>query len=105
MPVIECKSKSQFDDLIKSNSKVAADFGATWCGPCRRLKPFFHELSEDKKYGDITFVSVDIDVNDDLAAEYKAEAVPMVVFIKNGGLLGSIVGFDPQGLKKGLASF
>lgn len=39
--------------------KVVIDFTATWCGPCRSMKPTLKECSE--KYTDVDFVEIDVD--------------------------------------------
>ena len=56
--VQELATKADFDAKIKENRKVAVDFTATWCGPCRMIGPKFQALSEKPEYKDILFVKV-----------------------------------------------
>ena len=44
-------------EVLSSNKKVMVQYGATWCGNCRLVKPKFKRLSTENK--DITFLYVD----------------------------------------------
>jgi thiol-disulfide isomerase/thioredoxin len=83
MPVVEVKSAKHFDELLLAHPRVAVDFGATWCQPCKKMAPVFHKLSET--YKNILFVSVDVDLCEDVheRPEWGPEAaqVPTFVFI------------------------
>ena len=49
--------EDRLQDLINSNERVIVQYGATWCGNCRIVKPKFKRLAGEHK--DVTFVYVD----------------------------------------------
>lgn len=74
---------SQTDSkLVNDSLPVIIDFSATWCGPCRKFAPIFHELKEEFSK-DINFVTVDIDQYPELANKFGIEAVPTIVFLNS----------------------
>jgi len=70
---------------------VVADFYATWCGPCRQLAPTVDALA-DQYAGKVKFVKVNVDESPKLAQQFKVEAIPTLLFFKNGKLAESSVG-------------
>lgn len=68
------------------NQTVIVDFGATWCGPCRRLAPVY-ELSAkiNEKYDHLT---VDVDANPRLASDFAIQSVPTLVMLSGGREIG-----------------
>ena len=74
-------------EVIRAGQPVVVDFFATWCGPCKTLAPRLDALAGE--YGhSIKFVSVNIDQAPSLAAKYKVEGVPTLLFC---GVDGNIV--------------
>jgi thioredoxin 1 len=55
-------------------------FNATWCGPCRQMKPIVTSL---RRQG-YRLRDVDVDRNRELAEKYGIRAVPTFVFLENG---------------------
>lgn len=65
-------------------------FTASWCGPCRYMKPVMKSIQEDPAIK-VTIYKMDIDKNsaDNMMG---VRSVPTYYFIRNGKLLGSAVG-------------
>lgn len=72
------------------NKLVVIDFNAKWCGPCQKIKPKFHSLSE--QYNDITFLDCDVDELEDLEGLEDVTGVPTFRFIKDGKTIGEFSG-------------
>ena len=72
---------------------VVVDFYATWCGPCKILKPILEKLSQEY---DFTLAKIDIDKNPDLANAYHVEGVPDVRIVNQEEVLPGFVGVLPE---------
>lgn len=96
---------------------VVIDVWATWCEPCRRMMPIFHELQKDFRGKDVEFLSVCVGVwvesdkwlslskefgieknnffvtgwNSDFVKDYRISGVPRYMIIDK---LGNIVNLD-----------
>ena len=92
--ITEITSKHQFDELIKSENLTIVDFWAVWCGPCRVLKPLLHKIAWE--HTEIQLLTVDVDVNQELASEYNINSIPAVYFFKNWEIIDSFVGVIPE---------
>ncbi len=68
--------------ILPSKGYALIDFGATWCGPCKAIAPFFNSLKE--KYPSIKFFKLDIDENQEMARKYKVESIPCFILFKDG---------------------
>lgn len=64
-------------------------FGATWCAPCRAVKP---TLESVEAATGVTVVDVDIDESPELAQTFGVRAVPTVFAVKNGQPVKMMVG-------------
>lgn len=88
-------SKENFEKEIKDNKVVVIDFWAAWCGPCRTLSPILDELSEEMK-GKVTFCKVNVDDNQELAAQHQIVSIPTVLIYKNGSQVDQFIGSYPK---------
>jgi thioredoxin 1 len=81
-----------FETEVTSQSvPVVVDFNASWCGPCRMLKPFLEQM-EKEHAGKVKVVPIDVDARNDLASHYKVTALPQLLIMKSGKVVASLRG-------------
>ncbi|MBI3311965.1 MAG: thioredoxin [Candidatus Omnitrophica bacterium] len=89
-------TKSNFPaDVLKAKTPVLVDFWAEWCAPCRALAPALEELAE-KYRGKFAVAKVNVDQDQELAAEYGILNIPTLIFFKDGQEVDRVVGVSPK---------
>ena len=53
------ESKEDWDALVDSDVPIVLETGASWCGPCRMLKPMMTTIA--KEYPSVQLVYMDVD--------------------------------------------
>ena len=72
-----------FQEIIQSEKPVLIDFFATWCGPCQQLAPILKQVKE--VMGErISILKIDVEKNEQLAAQYQVKGVPTMLLFQNG---------------------
>ena len=94
MAIQEIMSADFEEVVLKSETPVLVDFNATWCGPCRMLKPTLDQVAAERP--DVKVVGVDIDENMDLAEEYGIFSIPCLILFKDGAEAERSVGLVPK---------
>lgn len=74
---------------------VLVDFWATWCGPCKVLKPMLEKLA-DEYQGKFFLALVETDANQQQAAKYGIRGVPAVKAFINGEIVDEFTGALPE---------
>lgn len=89
-------TSENFDDVIVNGDKPAVvDFWATWCPPCRVQGPIVDKIA--KRYaGKITAGKVNVDEAEDLSKQFNIEAIPTLVFFKDGKEVNRLVGLTQE---------
>jgi thioredoxin 1 len=82
-------------EVLKSDRPVLIDFWAEWCAPCRALSPVIKELADE--YGEkLRVVKIDVDANPKTASQMQVRAMPTILMMKNGAVVGQLVGRHPK---------
>ncbi|XP_012373265.1 thioredoxin domain-containing protein 2 [Octodon degus] len=91
--------KDDFKEALKEAGEklVAVDFSATWCGPCRTIRPLFHLLS--LKHNDVVFLEVDVDDCEELVKECEVICLPTFHFYQNEEKVGELCGAHNEKLE------
>ncbi len=84
--------EEDFDKTINSKKLTVVDFFATWCMPCRMLRPILERVEETVQSAN--FYSLDIDENEEVAKRYRVFSVPTVICFKSGEIVDSMVGLN-----------
>ena len=92
-------TETEFNDQVieASESKlIVVDFWAPWCGPCKQLTPILEKIIS--KSGDkITLVKINIDENQQIAAQLRIQSIPTVYAFKNKQIVNAFQGVIPEG--------
>jgi thioredoxin 1 len=71
-------------------------FSASWCGPCRTLKPIFEDVRNGYGSNIVKFEEYDVDESSDVASKYNIRSVPTVIIEKNGQEVGRFAGVQSK---------
>ena len=80
----ESNSEEEFKKALVGGKPLLVDFGANSCVPCRQMRPILKEL--EKEYtGKADILVIDVYRYQNLAKDYKVQAIPTLVFFDAKG--------------------
>jgi thioredoxin 1 len=82
-------------EVMQSDVPVLVDFSATWCGPCKQLKPIVEELAGEFS-GKLKVAHVDVDQARNSAMKYGVMSVPTVLYMKGGEVQDQQIGMTSK---------
>lgn len=72
-----------YSELIRSHQMVLVEFYASWCPHCQRMMPVVEQVKE-RLAGRVAVVQLDIDENQQYAAEAGADQIPVFILYRDG---------------------
>ena len=91
--MLENFSDEQFENKVKKEEVSIIQFSASWCGPCKSLKPIMDKLSEE--YSDKNFFMAYADIEDggiNTGSAMGIRGVPTTIIFKRGVEVDRLVG-------------
>ncbi len=82
-------------EVVKSSTPVLVDFWAEWCPPCKAIAPKLEEIGQELG-SKIKIVKMDVDSNQNTAAQFGIRSIPTLLFFKNGKMVDQILGNHPK---------
>ena len=95
------------DDLSICEGKechILFYFTATWCGPCKKIKPLIEAISNGADPTKLEVYMVDIDENDEFVKQLKVRSVPNFYLFHKKELVDKCSGADISQVKSLLIS-
>ena len=85
------------EDVVQASMEVPVivDFWAPWCQPCKQLTPALEKVVQAAA-GKVRLVKINIDENQELAAQLQIQSIPTVYAFKNGQPVDGFMGALPD---------
>jgi len=84
---------AELSDTVGEYDLVLVDFYADWCGPCQMLEPVVETIAAETG---AAVAKIDIDENQQLAAEYGVRGVPTLLLFADGRPAERLVGMQDE---------
>jgi len=96
------KTIEELNTYSKNNASrlIVIDFKATWCGPCKTIKPYIEYLKDN--YKNVEFYEIDIEDEDTetITNTFEIKKVPTFVYYKNGKVCSSLIGINKGNIEE-----
>lgn len=80
--------------VLQSDRPYLLEFGAVWCGPCKRLEPELEKLQA--AWGErVRLGKLDVDEAPDITMQFSVISVPTVMLFVGGEVRERVAGFQP----------
>jgi thioredoxin-like negative regulator of GroEL len=84
-------------DIYNNPNTVMVMVGASWCNPCKFMKPLFAALK--KEWADrvtMAYLDVDDEANKAFAQEHDVKTMPTFIVFKGGVEVARLAGRQPE---------
>lgn len=89
-------TEDNLQELVNSNEKVVVQYGVSWCGNCRIMKPKFKKLASEND--SIPFYYVDAEKLPESRKLAQVDNLPTFAIFKNGEKVNQMQGNKAESL-------
>ena len=90
---MDVKELEKYGIDAPNKGKLIIDLSSDWCMPCKVLSPILEQFRDE---GLIKLIQINVDNNRELAQKLNIQAVPTLLFFKDGKLLDKDIGIDGE---------
>ncbi len=94
MSVLKITNANFEEIVVKSEKTVLLDFYANWCGPCKMVSPIVDKIAEE--HPEYLVGKVNVDDEPELARKFHVASIPLLVVMRDGEVVDSVVGARPE---------
>ena len=95
------KNETELETLLKNNKYVFLKWGASFCGPCRTIQPYFEKLAAEHAHQAVFYkLEIDDPQFEDRANEQGITSIPFFQLFIDNKLEKSMIGGNPEKLHK-----
>ena len=95
---MEVLNNDTLKEIVASGEKVVVQYGATWCGMCKVMKPKFQRLSGENE--GVRFIYVDAEEFPESRELAQIENLPTFAGFANGKLVKQFTGSKEEKLQE-----
>ena len=94
--IVNVNAENIMQEVIEASSEkaVIVQFWAPWCGPCKQLAPVLEKVCA--KFKNIKLTKINIDENQEIAAQMRVQSVPTVFGFLNGQPVDGFAGAQTE---------
>jgi thioredoxin 1 len=99
--VFEITNETDLFSLFRKNNNTLLMVSASWCNPCKLIKPEFYKFSQI--YKNISFVYIDITKYNNESKKFiddNVKALPTFLYCKNNNIVNKMEGGNKQLLEQ-----
>lgn len=89
--VVEINENNFAQEVGESELPVLVDYWAAWCGPCKMVAPVVEEIASESA-GTLKVGKIDIEENQQLAANAGVRSIPTLILFKGGEPVATQIG-------------